>query len=157
MSDDILTPPDALCECGLPYCDPIHVGDADVEDEVRKRAEFDQTVAKRTEELIAEKKYFVALVAYKAAMARDPNQTSVPKPRSPAVDAAELALIEARDFRARVDHRVAQMVQAARGADGEYVTPKGPSRDEWAAGLGKSAAFEVKDGDHIEIKDGPLA
>jgi hypothetical protein len=132
---------DLCLDCGLPRED--HETDYDYALDDRKA--FDRAVAKRVEEKLAEHRYVAALVEWKMAQAR--GDSSVPKPRSPAVDAAELALIEARDFRARVDHRVAQMIQESRGADGEYVTPSNaPTREAWLAGLGKSVAdCETKD------------
>jgi hypothetical protein len=81
-------------------------------------------------------------------MAQAKGDVSVPRPRTDDLDAAELALIEARDIRARVDARVAQKIQESRGAEGEYVTPtNAPTREAWLAGLAKSAAdYETKDG-----------
>jgi len=150
MTDGIRTPPDELCaDCGLPYGDAVHTGDVDVMAEVSERAEIEREVARRVEEKLAEHHYFAALVEWKLAQAR--GDSSVPKPRSPAVDAAELVLIEARereaDFKALVDRKV-QDAKVARG-DAVFVKPNDVlPRAQWLEGVGagKSAdSFEVKD------------
>lgn len=136
--------PGSCKECGDPWED--HQPDHDVAVEVRKRAEFDQAVAARVEELVAERKYFEALIAWK--MARAHGDKSVPRPRSAAADRDEILLIEAReheaDFRGRVDQRV-QAAKLARG-DAEFIRdPNTPTREQWLRGVGKSADWETKD------------
>lgn len=140
-------------DCGLPYSDPVHTGDADVELEARQRAEFNEAVALRVEE----KLYFAALVAYKLARAH--GDTSVPAPRSAHLDQLELARIAAMKEARAVRHRANQLVQASRGIKGELIVDaNAPSREAWAAGLGKSAEnVEARDLGAVDVRDGPIA
>jgi hypothetical protein len=157
MSEEILSPPDELCECGLPYGDAVHTGDADVEDEARERAEFEQAVAKRTEELVAEKKYFAALVSWKMAQAR--GDSSVPHPGGPSLDKLELARIRADETVREVQRRVAQKMQAARGDKAEFIRPAGwdataADRRAWLNGGAKEVlSMETRDAGVVETRD----
>jgi hypothetical protein len=81
------------------------------------------------------------LPASEYKMAQAHGDMSVPRPRTPDLDALEVArirkLVEARDLKHRVDQKI-QAAHVAQGV-GVFITDRAPSRDVWAAGLGKSA------------------
>lgn len=91
---------------------------------------FDADVARRVEEKLA----FHRLVQYKAATLRDPNQKSIPKPRSIRTDAEELAYIRAWDEQADITRRVERKMLEHHTASGkpiEYAEPP-PTREQFA-------------------------
>ena len=145
-----------LClDCGRPRSE--HETDYDYALDDRKA--FKAAVARRVEEKLAEHRYFAALVEYKMAMHRDPNQTLVPRPRTDGLDRLEFArirkLAEARDFKHLVDQRV-QAVKMARG-DAEFIVPPGSLPTRPSKGL-RLAMFgpNAKDVEDIEFRDGPV-
>jgi hypothetical protein len=155
LSDEILVPPDELCaECGLPYGDAVHTGDADADDEARERAETERAVAARVEEKLAEAKAIKALVARKMAVAKGEPQT-VPAPRTDSLDQLEMARIGARDFEARVNERVAQKMQEAHVSAGTAAFVQVPGHVAHARSA--HLAFETRDAGVIETRDVELA
>jgi hypothetical protein len=102
-------------------------------EEQERAREFDRAVSKRADVLYREQKHFTALVEYKAATLRDPNQKSVPAPRTPDLDRLERVriekLAEARAVKARADqlvqeHRIKMGTAEFVVREGDTVVPR---------------------------------
>jgi hypothetical protein len=121
-------------------------------------------VEHRAAELYAEHKTVAALVEYKLAMMHDPNQKSVQKPRTPDLDARELAYIAALKHAKEVRHRADQIVQATKIAkgEGEFVGFEGDAIVPRAFGTvlitpeERLAYFAKTAPTNLEFRDGPV-
>jgi hypothetical protein len=134
--------------------EPRSAHEFDEDPAILEREEFERAVTVRAEQIHVEAKAVKVRVEHKLALA---HGVSMPAPRSPDLDALELAritkLAEARDF----EHLVSKKVQDARAqrGDAEYVTqsdlPTRPTRDQRRA-----YASSAKDVEVIETRNGPV-